>query len=721
MKNILMTVAAVMCCSMSLWAQHISEQQAKERVLKYMNNGTALAKARGTAASPKSGSMKLEAMPVKAENINAFNMEGGGFVIASGDQRTLPVLGYSTTGSIDWEQMPANMRSWLKQYAKAIATLGDRTDFRDGELTTTSSYGKGATPAQSTRRGARVAVAPLIKTHWDQSSPYWDQVPTYQGPEPELRGKQCFTGCVATAMAQVMNYWQWPNTVPYGLPDYDYTINYNDQGYTWHFDALPPTDFEWGLMINDYNFKNMEAMRYDPLGTDEQRRAVATLMRYCGQSIEMMYGPAEKGGSMAAYWNVAYALVNYFNYNAAQHIERTFFHSIDEWEEIIYNELAAGRPVVYGGQSDSGGHAFVCDGYDGEGLFHINWGWSGEADAYFSLSVLNPYNNTGSGSGSSGIGYCISENATIYTDPNMEPQPFKNSENVGSIYQWIPIILNYNDAEAGAYYSYFEPENDEADFAFGTMDAEGKLQPLYMSGEEYSTVKSYSVENNNYFVVKIDSTKFATGQAITLYPMVRFHHPNEEWQIIPPVEQNLTVGRDHEGYFFMQSNMKDYFMQLTDIAITKGIGRLNERSDITVHVRNYESSDYIHNLYLIPYYLGHVAPEEIGKVPVMAQGSMLTCGAYIPAKGGADVTFSFVPKYGGIIVFCAYTENNRYIGELPLELNDDLTGIVSMENGQSSMVNGQYFDLEGHEIPALQKGMNIVKYSDGTTKKLLKP
>lgn len=190
-----------------------------ERALQYMNSNRSSANARRMAAPALRGSKALTPAATEATKIYAFNIDGGGFVIASGDQRTLPVLGYSTTGNIDWDQMSENMRSWLKQYDEAIATLGDRTDFEDGELTATPSYGQGTTTAQLSRHAARVAVEPLIKTHWDQGHPYCDQVPTYQGPEPYLRNKQCYVGCVATAMAQVMNYWQWPNTVPYGLPD----------------------------------------------------------------------------------------------------------------------------------------------------------------------------------------------------------------------------------------------------------------------------------------------------------------------------------------------------------------------------------------------------------------------------------------------------------------------------------------------------------------------
>ena len=152
MRKIMMTLAAVLCCILTLQAQPISEQQAMERALQYMNSNRSSANARRMAAPALKGSKALTPAPTEATKIYAFNIDGGGFVIASGDQRTLPVLGYSMTGSIDWDQMSENMRSWLKQYDEAIATLGDRTDFEDGELTATPTYGQNYSPAVTPRR-----------------------------------------------------------------------------------------------------------------------------------------------------------------------------------------------------------------------------------------------------------------------------------------------------------------------------------------------------------------------------------------------------------------------------------------------------------------------------------------------------------------------------------------------------------------------------------------
>ena len=413
----MLAFAAFVCCHQSLWAQHISEQQAHDRVLQFLNGRSATHIRRAPA------NRELKAVPVEVGSIYAFNCEGGGFVIASGDERTLPVLGYSDSGSLDWEQMPENMRAWLKQYDDAIASLGDRTDFVDG----TAQGDAGIRRIQS----ERMPVEPFIKTHWDQYAPYWDESPLYAGPRADLRGQRCLTGCAATAMAQILNYYQWPKTMPDGLSDYN--VGAQDPVYDYQIEALPPVAFDWDNMLNDYRAWDPETGEYDDVGTEQQRHAVATLMRYCGQAVKMGYGPDGLGSSAnPADYQLAYT--NCFGYSAAISVYRHDY-GIGEWEDIIYGELAARRPVHYRGDSDDGGHAFICDGYDGNGLFHINWGWNGKDDGYFALSVLNPYNNTSAGSGSSGSRY--NEFKLRLTVRNQVYLLFKNMP----LWQWIVNFL----------------------------------------------------------------------------------------------------------------------------------------------------------------------------------------------------------------------------------------------------------------------------------------
>ena len=183
MKRIV-TIVALMCAvAFQVNAQHISEEQARDRVMQFINGQSATNIRRAPA-----NRRELKSVPVEASSIYAFNVEGGGFVIASGDERALPVLGYSDSGSLDWERMPENMRAWLKQYDDAVASLGDRTDFIDGnpkdEGTGTAQGGAGMRRTQS----ERMPVEPFIKTHWDQDAPYWDETPLYAGPHADLWG-----------------------------------------------------------------------------------------------------------------------------------------------------------------------------------------------------------------------------------------------------------------------------------------------------------------------------------------------------------------------------------------------------------------------------------------------------------------------------------------------------------------------------------------------------
>ena len=249
-----------------VWAQRITEDQARERALKYLTTNDA-AKARGM----KTADRKATAATVGAESIYAFNLEGGGYVIASGDSRALPVLGYSASGTIDWELMPANMRAWLKQYDQAIASLGKSKDFVDGN----SKRGVKT-------RAVRPAIEPLIKTQWYQEAPYWNKVPLYDGANPDWKGQHCLTGCVATAMAQIMNYYQWPKAACEPIPEYEYETAHANKKKTVYIDALPATTFDWDNMIANY-----EGSDGTILGTEAQQDAVATLMRYCGQSVYM--------------------------------------------------------------------------------------------------------------------------------------------------------------------------------------------------------------------------------------------------------------------------------------------------------------------------------------------------------------------------------------------------------------------------------------------------
>jgi hypothetical protein len=204
-----------------------------------------------------------------------------------------------------------------------------------------------------------------------------------------------FTGCAATAMAQVLYYHQWPEQTLTTIPAYTTRTR------KINCPAIPQTTIDWDLMRDSYGASSI---------VDSQRKAVSTLMKLCGQALQMDYTSEASGAYSEDNTN---ALVTYFGYDkSAQYVMREHF-SGDEWETMIYTEVAQGRPVLYSGLSEGGGHAFVVDGYDGDGLFHVNWGWGGMSDGYFLLSVLNPDNTSGIGSSESTDGYSYSQDAVI--------------------------------------------------------------------------------------------------------------------------------------------------------------------------------------------------------------------------------------------------------------------------------------------------------------------
>lgn len=340
-------------------AAPVTWQQARQKASEQLH-GKQLTRVETPRLTSKAGTPGLSAP------YYIFNAErDGGYVIVSGDDATDPILGYADKGNIDPDHMPDNMKAWLEGYAQQIGMLSGGS-------------------VQPARVPNHTAIATMLTCSWDQTAPFNNECP--------LSGKShCVTGCVATAMAQVMYYHQWPQASCTTIPEY------TKRGVK--REALPPVTFNWSAMRDTY----------DDADTDEGAQAVATLMHYCGRSVQMGYALS---GSDAISQLIAPALTNYFGYDPGAQLIHRDGYSAAEWDALIYAELAAGRPVLYCGSATDVGHQFVCDGYDGKGNYHINWGWSGYLNGYFKLSILNP-DGTGTGGSSTTDGYTFDQNAVI--------------------------------------------------------------------------------------------------------------------------------------------------------------------------------------------------------------------------------------------------------------------------------------------------------------------
>lgn len=283
-----------------------------------------------------------------------------GYTIVSGDDRMPEIVGYSTTDTYSEENMPDGMKHLMQAY-EAMATALANGDAKAERCLAE----KEALAADSTYRQPRVAPL-LADVAWGQSEPYNNLCPMYDGQ------RRTVTGCVATAMAQLMMYYKYPQTLKSDIPAYQ------TKSYQLDMPSVSAGErYDWDNMLPQYSGSAYTA---------EQANAVAKLMYHCGLSFEADYGP-----SSTSAWCRPNVLVKYWGYDpdVIRPLYREKF-SLREWTAILDAELQALRPVYYRGCSTtSGSHAFLCDGADGDGLYHINWGWSGWSNGYFDITVLN--------------------------------------------------------------------------------------------------------------------------------------------------------------------------------------------------------------------------------------------------------------------------------------------------------------------------------------------
>ena len=349
MRRLIFTLAALLAI-ISASAQQVSHEVALTRALSFLHKTCNLKK--GTNHEPKLSTA------IERSEFYVFNDEAnGGYVVVSGEDRTPSILGFSPEGRVEHDNMPCNMRAWLEEYASQIDYLRDHPNAT-------------VTPKGSPEE--REIIPPLLDCLFSQGEPY-----NYQCPLNPQTGNLCVTGCVATAMAQIMYRYKWPQETADVIPGY--STSTLDIG----LPEVPITTIDWENIINDYNYFG----HY----TSEQADAIATLMHLCGCSVQMDY--ADSSGASSE--NAANALYHFFNYD--NYFEHRSRYSDEEWEEMLYDELKDGRPVYYSGHSSAGGHAFVIDGYGCEEIegpyFHINWGWGGYENNYYLMMDVGGFNN----------------------------------------------------------------------------------------------------------------------------------------------------------------------------------------------------------------------------------------------------------------------------------------------------------------------------------------
>jgi len=357
MKKLIVIVAGLLCSGIS-YAAPVSATKAQATALNFYKSLGRNAVTLSLAYQPASNAFYV------------FNNDVQGFIIVSGDDKAMPVLGYSDESPFDISKVSAETKYWLNKY--------------DQEISYAAAHDVEPLPAATAAWNDLVSathVAARTTSTMALMHSAWNQTPLYNAMCPASGGDTAVTGCVATAMSQVMYYWKWPAT---GVGSHSYnawsygTQSVNFAARNYHFDSMANS-------ITTYN------------------NYVATINYDAGVSVNMSYGATESGAYVteaeSPITNCAeYALKTYFNYIPTLHGELRVNFSDADWLALIVSEVNATRPVIYSGSGPQGGHCWVGDGYrvyaDTITYIHFNWGWGGYANGFFLLSNIAPVGNT---------------------------------------------------------------------------------------------------------------------------------------------------------------------------------------------------------------------------------------------------------------------------------------------------------------------------------------
>lgn len=554
MKKLL--ILALLLQTFTLAAENVSLETARKIAISFLQK-------KGIVTTPKHSlkAIKRSQSPSSArgsgEAYHIFDAGNDkGFVIVSGDDRTTPVLGYTRKGHYDESKVSPEFRAWLDEYARQIQALRPTT--------------KGATVSSGTRSTTldevtKYAIAPLLESRWNQRAPYNNRCP--QLPN----GKKTVTGCLATAVAQVMYYHQWPEKTKTEIPAYTTDTK------KLNMPAIAAESvIDWG---------NMRPV-YPENATTEGGNAVADLMYYCGSALKMDYDLSSGAYSSSA----PHVLQTYFDYSNTTRIEYRKNHTSKSWENTIYQELSEGRPIVYSGQSGGGGHSFVCDGYDGDGFYHINWGWGGVADGYFQLSVMNPGNNSGAGASSTADGYAGNQDIVIGIKPRTEGEPTP---------QYAPTAENF--AVTGTTGSYricnYNPVRINFSCQMAYVNAEGGLTRI---GSVSNGALNGMVSGRfSYFSGQIDfQGKITTPGTYRAIPVawLQGQGPTEAIATSSSDRQyfEVVVGSDGRVTSVKAHPLTD--VTITNIATTQP-AVVNKKTTVRVTMRNNTADEYQSRLF----------------------------------------------------------------------------------------------------------------------------
>ena len=500
-KHIITAICLGLLSASMAGARELTPSEALDRALPSLKLSSA--SGRSAEAHELISTIRSEGHP--AVYIFSTDATGGYLILPASDAVGTTVLGYSEQGKLVPDAMPDNMAWWLDVYARQIAAAEAGSDSGDVDVP------PGAYPI------GKPEIAPLVKTTWNQTAPYNEMC-------PEANGEHCPTGCVASAMAQVMKVWNYPATgsgsntyYPSATIGEDISLDFST------------VTFEWDAMKNSYASSE----------TGAAVDAVAELMYSCGVAVNMNYAPNQSASNYTLALN---ALYKYFNYDKGmRELARNYFE-LEQWNELIYNELSQGRPVLYGGSNENGGHAFVCDGYRPDGYFHFNWGWGGNGDGYFIVTDLYPQY---AGVGASLGGYNLNQTIIVGIQP-----PVSGSE-------FLPVMEFMSD------FTIQDPSYARKQgVAVEMYDMRGIYNMSLSNIDMIMGLKLTDETGTVTYIPGSETLNMVKGEGIRSYPLDAGNFPSEGTYTVSPVVKVEGSQTWHDAYVKM-ANVREYTLTAT--------------------------------------------------------------------------------------------------------------------------------------------------------------
>lgn len=585
---------------------------------------------------------------------------GGGFVIIAGDDRVPSILGYTDSGSYDEATLPDALRDMLADYRHQIEALDS---LPEAGQTSQSASAMRAQVAHPSRR----FVAPLLPTAWNQKDPYNQLCPVYNNSDGSSSGARSATGCVATALGQMMAYYRYPSATMADIPSYSFTSG----GKSIRMDAVAKgTKIDWNNIRNTYSATNTEA----------EKTAVAQLMVILGTGCQMAYGAASASNMQMG----VQLLRDKMGYDeTVRNVCRTSYTQA-EWTDLLYREVAEGRPVGYRANSTlRGGHAFVIDGYDTADLFHVNWGWGGSSNGYFRISVLYQSEAT-SVSTANGKGFSLEQEAIIGVKPN---------DGIDSGIDGTPTLSVRNISVKGSSisttFTNFTGSAQTGSVGIGVISANGSITKL---------ASSVVLLQNNYEIERTFSVNNLVDGTYRIIPI---------WKQIGGSKWSACCDASHEYIEAVSAGGKvtltRHPLNNAKLSVKEWSFVNNRVAGVEQHVKAVISNtgdDYIGDLYLF------------ASTSASTKGKPASTGG-VSLVGGKDneVTMTFTPAAAGTYYIWLARDKNgtQVVGSTQVVITTTDTQAVNLSVGYVA-----YDNMVGNKVYGNYRRATIILNNKGT-------